>query len=212
MRHFLGKFCFNLIWLPCRLIFKFFLHYQVKNQEGLKNTKPPLIIAANHVFFMDPFLIGAAFPFNSNVFPIRFATAPKYYWSLLFPFVWLLGTFPIYRKIGLAKSLKVPLKILKQKRTVGIFPQGKVRHLGRPKKHRRGTAYLAIKTRAPILPIKIEGGLNLTLKKFFLRKDRITIVIGEVFSLPQEFNDIENIEQLNHATDFITEKLDDLRI
>lgn len=210
MRRFLGKWFYNFSWLVCRGIFPLMLHYQVKNKDRLKDLSPRLIIVANHCSTLDPHLIGAAFPFNSKVFPICFATAPKYYRSpVLFPFIWLYNGFPIYRKIGLDNALKIPLKILQKGGAVGIFPEGKVRHKGRPRKARRGAAYLALKTGAPIMPIRIEGILNITLKELFLRKRRAVIIAGEKFHLPKE---IQQSQDINQTTNLIADKLLELKI
>jgi len=210
MRSLLGKILFNLSWLPCRLSFRFFLRYKVKNQERLNDLEPPLIVVSNHTSFIDPYLISAAFPFNSKLFPIRFAVAPKYYkFPLFYPFIWLYGSFPVYKKIGLENSLKVPFEILKKKGVVGIFPEGKIRRRGRPRKGRRGAAYLALKTNVPILPVRIEGALNLTLKKFILRRKKVTIIVGELFYLPKNFR---NSQDINKATDLIMEKLKELKL
>jgi len=206
MRKFLGKWFYNFSWLVCRVIFPFFLHYEVKNRERLENLKPPLLVVANHVSFFDPHLIGGgAFPFNSKVFPIRFAVYPKYYYlPILFPFIWLYGGFPIYRKIGLGQSLRIPLKILQKEGTVGIFPRGKIHRYGRLRKGRRGAGYLALKANVPIIPIRIDGLLNMSFKEFLLRKRKAVINVGEKFSLPDE---IKKSGDINQATNFITDEL-----
>jgi len=204
LRYFIGKISYNLLWPFSKTLFKIFLRFEVRNPQKLKNLKGPLIIAANHTSFVDPFLIGAAFPFNSRVYPIWFATAPKYYYFPLFlPFVWCLASFPIFKKIGLENSLRVPVKILEEKGVVGIFPEGKVWHRGRPRKGRRGTAYLALKTKTPILPIKVEGALNLNLKNFILRKKHVRIIVGDIINPSSR----RFPKDINKATDFITEKI-----
>lgn len=204
----LGKASFNFSWLLARPLFRFFLHYKVENPEKLKALEPPLIIISNHISYLDPFLIGAAFPLGAKVFPIRFATDPQYYRSpFLFPFIWLLAGFPIYKKIGLEESLKVPLEVLKKKGVVGIFPQGKIRRYGRPRKGRRGAAYLARKTGSPILPIRIEGRINIGLKRFFSREAEITVIVGELFRLPRELSRGESMADIDRARDFIIKRM-----
>jgi 1-acyl-sn-glycerol-3-phosphate acyltransferase len=206
MRHMIAKFFFNFGWLPAQIIFKILFHYQAENKEKLKNLKPPLIIVSNHLSYFDPFLLGAAFKFNSEVYPIRYAVAPRYYYfPLFYPFIWGFGGFPVFRKIGLENSLKAPLELLKKGKVVGIFPEGKISREGKPSKPKRGAAYLAIKTGVPILPMRIMlSGEKLTFKNVLLRKVKITVLAGEAFRLPQEIADLDKIDQ---ATEFIMGKI-----
>lgn len=197
---------YNLSWLPFRLFGYFFLNLKVETKENLRKLRGPLIIASNHASRIDPFLIGAIFPFMSKVYPIRFACWYKYFYSRYAPFIIPYGAFPVRRKIGLENVLKVPLDILRNNGVVGIFPEGKMTaKKGRKPRGRRGAAYLAIKTGTKILPIKIEGNEELSLKKSLLRKNRVTIKIGKPFYLSYKEN--VSLEELNQASDFVVKKI-----
>jgi len=191
-----------------KLIFNFFMRVQIESKEDLKKLKGPLIIAANHASWTDVFLIAAALPFDTKIFPIRYACLSKiFYFPLTLPLVWLLGSFPIKRGVGLEKSLKHSIKILKDKGVVGIFPEGRRQRitdteLSRPK---RGIAYLTLKTKTKILPVKIEGQVGMKFSKFFLRKYKIKIKIGQIFSLPNQ--EIINPESCNKPAVYIMRKI-----
>lgn len=188
-----------------KILFRYFLHLKVIHGERLKNLKGPLIIVANHISRSDPFFIGAALPFWSRVFPIRFAIAPEYYYNpFLFPFLWLLAGFPIRQGIGLENSLKTPLTLLRRGQVVGWFPEGKIRRVGEQTKAKRGIGYLALATNTPIVPIKIENSSKLTVWKFFTRAVWTTIHIGEAFIIPQEIKASGNV---NAIAEFIMEKV-----
>lgn len=191
------------------MIFEFFLRPEVVIKENLKKLKGPLIVVSIHASWIDPFLIGAVFPRGAKIFPIRYACWWKYYYfPLFFPFVLLFGAFPIRKGFALGEALKAPLKILKKGGVVGFFPEGKRRRGGRPRKGRRGAAYLALKARAPILPIKIEGNMDMGIIKFCLREHRIRIKIGRSFRLP--FQKIDKPEDLNQPSDLIMQKVREL--
>ena len=97
-----------------KLILTFFMRVQVESKEDLKKIKGPLIIAANHASWTDVFLIATAFPFNTKIFPVRYACLSKiFYFPLTLPLVWLLGSFPVEKGVGLEKSLKHPINILR---------------------------------------------------------------------------------------------------
>ena len=172
-------------WLIGKTLFNLFLHFKVEGQEHLKSLKGPLIVSFNHVSWIDPFFVDAAFPLCSNLIPIHFAAAYKYYW-MLFPFSAIAGAFPVKRRVGLKKTLAKALKILKKGGTVGIAPEGKRRHFGRPRKGRRGVAFLALKTNALILPVYIQGALGLKALEMLLRKNKIVVKFGKPFRLPAQ--------------------------
>lgn len=203
------KFFYNFFWWPVSLIFNFFLQLEVESQVDLKKLKGPLIIVSTHASWIDPFLIGIAFPCWAKVSPIRYACWYKYYYfPLFFPFVLISGAFHIKKRLGLDKVLAAPIKILKKRGVVGFFPEGKRRRGGRPRKGRRGAAYLSLKTKTPILPIKIEGNMDMSIIKFFLRNYQIKIKIGRAFSLPPK--KIDTPQDLNQPSDFIMEKVREL--
>lgn len=206
MFYFIPKLSYNLIWWPCRMLFSFFFHFKVETKENLKNLKGPLVIAASHASWVDPFLIAAVFPFWAKVFPIHYGCWYRYFYSPRFlPFVWLLGTFPIRKGLDFDESLKTPVRILKNKGVVGLFPEGKRKLGGRPRRARRGAAFLYYKTGAKVLPVKIEGSFNMKFSQFFKRKYRIKVKIGRPFSLPSQ--KINKIEDLNQPSGLIMEKI-----
>lgn len=191
-----------------KLVFNFFMQVQIESKEDLKRIKRPLIIAANHASWTDVFLIATVLPFNTKIFPIRYACLNKiFYFPLTFPLVWLLGSFPIKRGVGLEKSLKYSIKILKNKGVVGIFPEGRRQRITdtEPSKPKRGAVYLALKTKTKILPIKIEGQMGMKFSRFLLRKYKIKIKIGKVFPLPDQKT--INPEDCNKPAAYVMSKI-----
>jgi len=205
MQEKIAKLMFNLFWWPVRALLSFFLSLEVESKENLEKLKGPLIVASDHHSFLDAFLIGASFPRNAKIFPIRYGTWHKYYYfPLLFPIIRAFGAFPIF-KGNMEKALQPGVEVLKSGGTVGIFPEGKRRYLGRPPKARRGVAYLALKTNSPILPIHIEVKFGITILQFFLRRHKARVIIGEKFYLPKR--KIIRREDLNEPADFVMEKI-----
>lgn len=198
----LATIVFNFTWLFLKPIFHFFLHLKIESEEeDLKKIKSPMLIIINHTCWIDPFLVGSVFPFLSKVFPISYAAWYRHYYSVLLPSLFLYGCFPVQRGLGLEKTLKEGIKVLNNRGTVGIFPEGRRRHLGRPRRGRRGAAYLAVQTGVPILPVKIEGILGIKLLDFLLRRRKAVIKVGKLFYLS------ENEKDLDQATEIITKKL-----
>jgi glycerol-3-phosphate dehydrogenase (NAD(P)+) len=113
----------------------------------------PLLLAANHRSFMDPFLIG------------MLVRRPVYYMAKRELFekrwqAWLLnslGAFPVDRGAGDGAAMDAARAILQRGDCVVIFPEGtRIRRgpLSRPK---RGIGRLALETGAPVAPIAVIG-------------------------------------------------------
>lgn len=113
----------------------------------------PLILAANHRSFLDPFVIGAL------------ARRPVYYVAKRELFerrwqAWLLnalGAFPVDRGAGDAEALATARAILARGDCVVIFPEGTRVRSGPLGPAHRGVGRLALETGARIVPIALIG-------------------------------------------------------
>ena len=115
--------------------------------------KGPVILAANHRSFLDPFVIGCCLRR-----PVFFVAKRELFQSRLVGwFLNCLGAFPVRRGESDAESLETAHQLLARGEAVVIFPEGtRVRHgsLGDP---RRGAGRLALETGAPVVPIALTG-------------------------------------------------------
>jgi 1-acyl-sn-glycerol-3-phosphate acyltransferase len=145
-----------LLYLLARaVLLPFFLVYFRLERIGAEHLprSGPLILAANHRSFLDPFVIGAL------------TRRPVYYMAKRELFerrwqAWLLnslGAFPIDRGAGDEDAMATARAILRRGDCVVIFPEGtRVRPgpLGRP---RRGVGRLALETGARVVPVAVIG-------------------------------------------------------
>ena len=140
-----------LHWLS-RPVFAVLTDIEINGIENLPK-KGPLIMVGNHFSFIDPvcfvrlapwqieFLGGADMPHS----PLT---------TRIIPLLW--GYHPLYRGTGAKDSLKAAEGILKQGGILGIFPEaGNWATVLRPA--RPGTAFLAARTGAPLLPVGLVG-------------------------------------------------------
>ncbi|MDP2909790.1 MAG: lysophospholipid acyltransferase family protein [bacterium] len=204
-----SRFFYNLFWIPLKAVFGYFLQIEVESKENLSNIEGPVIIASSHGSWTDSFIIGICFPFNAKISPIRYAVLWKYYYFPPFTLLlWLFGSFPVRKGVGLDNALRVPLKIIKDKGCVGIFPTGKRAkkwNQDQSPKPRRGAAYLALKTNARVLPIKLEGNVGMSFLGFLNKKYKVKVKIGRAMYLP--FNNYKNETQLTQAADFVMDRI-----
>lgn len=135
----------------------YYLYYNIK-VEGEENlpTKGPLVICANHYSTIDPIILAITLPYVIN----SMAKAELFKSKLLGLFFKSIHVFPIKRGEADIKSIKTSLKILKENKVMGMFPEGTRNKTGELKAE-PGIAMIAIKGRAPVLPIAIVSNYKL---------------------------------------------------
>ena len=151
------------------LAFHIFFGYRVIGRENI--PEGGCVVCPNHVQLSDP-------PFAAVALRRQDADTPDGEEEELFRkkiFAWLiaaLGAFPIDREGADITAIKTALGSVRAGQKLIIFPQG-TRHAAEGET-KKGAAMLAVKTRAPILPMYITEG-----KRF---RCRATVVIGKPFT------------------------------
>src|SRR3989339_451242 len=147
--------------LPFRLIRRLFLilfSLYPKKIEGMNNLPKhgPAIFACNHSSLLDGFLLVVYLSRAGNTY-IHFMTKDKYFDNPLANF--LLKTSEAI-KVTLSDpkaSFFGALKLLEKGQLVGIFPEGTRSHDGRIQRGKSGTASLALRSKAPLIPVGVVG-------------------------------------------------------
>lgn len=202
-------FCF-LSYPLFKLFIKLFIKFKVKFLVELP-LKGPLVLTANHLSYLDPFLVGVCLFRNSKIGFIRFITAD----SLMKKFGFVLkpwGCFPVFYGKGLDVSLNIPRNIIKQGNSVLIFPRGKRIKRFHKKKGKVGAAILALENNVPVLPIKITDSHPGSLIHLFLKRRKIGIVMGKTFLLSEKIGKNNNYTRgdFNKATKIIVNEISKL--
>ena len=131
---------------------KTFLRLQVEGLERLPKTGPA-IVAANHVSWLDPIVVGAAFPR-----PIRFLIARSVYertWTRWF--YANMRTIPVDRASRDPGWLRSALRALAAEEVVGVFPEGAGLASGPVRDAKPGAGLLACMSGAPFVPAAVIG-------------------------------------------------------
>ncbi|MEK7481772.1 MAG: lysophospholipid acyltransferase family protein [Patescibacteria group bacterium] len=194
----------TIFWPPFFILAKIILRIKVINKKkiDLKNIKGPIIVASNHKSRIDPLLIGLAFPLFNKIYPIRFMTADGYLKiPILGQFIKLMGGFPVFKKQGIEKSLKLPLEILASGGAIGIFPEGKmVKDENSESGAKIGVAVLALKSQSPILPIAIK------IKPLL----KYEIIVGEPFTMQNLIDkniDVNSYDEMKDLSQIVMKKI-----
>lgn len=147
--------------------------------EGEENFPPdgegPLLMVGNHFSMVDiaAFVRTAPYPVEF-IGGAVFANAPRFLAFL--PRMW--GYLPVHRGTGSTFAMREAEKILKENGTLAIFPEGGS-HGRMLRPPRPGTAFLAVRTKARVLPIGLIGMDKVfeSLGKF--RRQKVKIRIGK---------------------------------
>jgi len=143
------RFVKIIAFLYCKL---FFL---IRNlNKGNIPKRGGVIIAGNHMSFLDPVILGAV------VFrPVNFMAKEELFnASRIFgKFLSLLGAFPVSRGRLSKNTVKKSIGILKSKGALVIFPEGERSRDGNIQKGEPGCVWLAKVSGVPIIPVRIYG-------------------------------------------------------
>lgn len=219
-----------LYWISL-VVFKIFLHFKVEGQENLRELEDcPIIFASNHSGYLDGVFAAVSLPRSSlwpkKFFPIRFLAIDRFFQWKYFP-INLIYKFGGAVKIKRAKEKKIynshlfevlaePIKLLKDKSKIWIYPEGGFNDDGSPKKPRNGVSFLHQQTNAPIVPVSIIGSDNVlygniftwrafvNIIKSFLMINRVKVVFGKpIYSF--------DTSSLDESTAILMDKVSELK-
>ena len=176
-----------------------FLLYRPKI-EGLENfpMEGKIILYSNHISALDPVLIGCIVP--RQIFFM--AKMELFKNPILCAIIRGLGAIPVKRGSADLSAIKHSLRVLKQGKVFGIFPEGTRSKTGQLQTFAHGIASIAHKSKASILPVGIVGEY----KPF----KSITVRIGKPISFSEYFQEKSNTEILEKMADEMGQALKSL--
>lgn len=142
----------------------------------------PLLVAANHRSFLDPFVIAMMLPWRR---PLHFVAKVELFekrWQ-----AWILsrlGAFPVRRGQADREAVDTARGILDRGGAVCIFPEGtRIRSgsLGSPK---RGAGRLALETGASVLPVAVLGTERVR-RGWRIRPKKVKLRAGRTLTFPR---------------------------
>lgn len=171
-----------IVYRVVRLLFvPFFRIYFRHERHGREHipTQGPVLLAANHRSFLDPFVIGA-----TAKRPLYYVAKKELFSGRLFGwFLNALGAFPVDRGAADQDMLETARQILARGDAVLMFPEGtRIRHgsLAIPK---RGIGRLALETGAPVIPVAVTGTEDVR-KGWRIRPRKVRVRAGKALTFP----------------------------
>lgn len=203
--YFLPEFFQRFVWLPLHLLMICFCSLKINGIENVKQTKGNIIIASNHLSEMDPLLIVSVIPFFSRKLPLIYVSRQKDLYSGANWSKWkriayggiffrMIGGYPYYRGLKNYKlALPHHLEVINRGGNVAIFPYGGKTREGEKPKARGGVSFLSQQTRTPIIPLRISGTENFSIKNILTGKNRVTFSFGKPLRTRDIFENKEPI-------------------
>ncbi|MBI3680875.1 MAG: bifunctional acyl-ACP--phospholipid O-acyltransferase/long-chain-fatty-acid--ACP ligase [Acidobacteria bacterium] len=142
-----------MIKLLARFLLRLFFRLEVHGTP-LSEKPEKLLVIANHQSFIDGAIMQAFLPIDVT-WVVHAQVARKWYFRIplkLIPHLVVDAANPL--------SLKKVLNLVEAGTPVGIFPEGRVTVTGSLMKIYDGTAFLAARSGAAVLPVRIEGATH----------------------------------------------------
>jgi len=167
---------YNFANIILRLLFRILLRVHVTGLERVPR-QGPLLVASNHVSFLDPLLAGALFPRRL----IFMSKIENYQIPILGLLVRAYSAFPIRRGEVDRAALRQSMAVLQAGQALYMAPEGTRSPDGRLQAGHDGLALIATRTGAPVLPIATWGGENFKHDIRRLHRTEVHLVVGEPF-------------------------------
>ena len=150
----------NIVRMIFRFIFNYIFKVEVEGIENFKNASGNALIIANHNSFLDAFFLWSYISEDLH-FAIHPLIAKKWYVK---PFLHLAKFYHVDPTQPMA--VKSIIDEVKKGNRVVIFPEGRITTTGRLMKIYPGSAIIADKCDAQIIPVCIEGNQYLLFSHF----------------------------------------------
>lgn len=194
------RFIILLAWTLTRIYVR---KFEIVGREHVPR-EGPLIVASNHLNNADPPMIALAMP----RYPMFMAKQEMINWPVLGPAFRIFGAFPVRRGEADLSALRAATELVKVGAMLVMFPEGTRSRTGGMTRGHPGTALVALRTGAPILPVAVTGSEAIKWPWLFLKPrsiKHVRVVIGEPFYLPP----VERInsEATTEATGYIMRRI-----
>jgi len=183
----------NCIYIFCKVVYR-------AEAEGVENIPKdePVIFCGNHKSLLDPPLMLATSKQDNAVFIAKDELRKVFVIRLLAK---VYSAIYVKRDEKDVTALKEILKVLKNKKSIVIFPEGTRNGIAKGERVKDGAAFFAIKSGIKVLPFGISGG-DKPFKK-------VKIKYGKPIDF-SKYTDCKDKEAIKEVTDTIMEKIFEL--
>jgi cytidylate kinase len=185
-----------------QLLLKILFRLEVRGRENIPK-KGAVIIASNHLSFLDPPLVGVSSPRRLHYM----AVAEVFKFFFIGNLSRRLGAFPVKKKGVDIGATKRALKILKDREAMLIFIEGTRSPSGNLLKPKPGVGMLAYKSGAMVIPTLIIGSQRaLPFKCRFIRPRKIKVFFARPLAI-ERFSHLKSKEAYQAMSDEIMNRI-----
>jgi len=187
-----------------RLVVTLLYRLRLEGRENLRETGP-MIYVCNHQAYLDPPVVGTLLCRRPCVILGR---ASLFRYRISAAFFRFIFTIPLNQKRG-GEALRAAVQELEAGRCVLLFPEGARTRDGRMNRFRNGFLHLVKKTRAPVIPIALEGAWDVQPPgRIFPRPwGRITLRAGTPIPADELLQ-----RETNEAAEYVRQSVDRMRL
>lgn len=132
-----------------KFLYRLLFRIEAYGQENIP-AQGSVILASNHISLLDPPSVGILIDRK-----VRFMAKEELFKVPVLGFlIKSFGAFPVKRGLGL-DAIKSAIKLLRQEEVMGIFPEGTRRKEGASDEAKKGTAMIALRSNAAVVPVAI---------------------------------------------------------
>ncbi|MFC1981963.1 lysophospholipid acyltransferase family protein [Chloroflexota bacterium] len=187
-----------------RVLLLLLTRWQVKGRENVPH-QGSLLVVVNHLSLADPPMIGVSlgretvFMAKEELFRSRFS---RYFISSC-------GAFPVRRGRLDREALRQAERILAEGLALIMFPEATRSKDAQLQPAFSGSALMALRSGAPVLPVGITGTEKIRGITWWLRRPQLTVNIGTPFYLPAVKGKLSR-KELADLTTFIMGRIAEL--
>jgi 1-acyl-sn-glycerol-3-phosphate acyltransferase len=171
-------------------------------------SEGPVILAANHRSMWDVPIHGVASPR-----PVTFMAKKELFKNRFLGWAFrVLGGFPVRRDTSDIRAIEIGLAVLEQGKVLCLYPEGKRSLSGEMLPFLRGTAWIALRSGAPIVPSGLVGTGKVAApgtKKPWIGK-RVQVNFGELILVEREDDPRRRKERADALTSRLLEAITSL--
>lgn len=154
----------------------------VRGNENIP-SEGGVIIASNHLSYLDPPLVGAVLPRRAT-----FMARKGLFNIPLLSWLMKLYAVPVDREKTLPSTIKEAVMRLKNNELIVLFPEGKRSETGILQEAKRGVGMIATLSKVPVVPTLLIGtDKALPVGAKCLKRAKISVIFGK----PLDFSEIE---------------------
>lgn len=188
------------------LFMRIFVKLEISGGKNIKNISTPVVFMPNHISYVDPAILVAALP-RAIGRRVAFAAANDVLYEEFKWFVWpselFFNSFPFPRKEG--ENIRLGLdymgKMLDDRYSIALFPEGMVSKSGELLPLKRGAGLVAVEMDVTVVPVLIEGSAKIfPFEKIFPRaRGKVKISFGKPMTFKCTDSYIEATEIIERA-------------